>query len=175
MKKIIFLGILIISQLAYASREPLPNFEFSSVGELLRVRPAEDDSNQLVIDLLSHFNENSLARRLRSIGFPIGQYETITIRIPTTKLRYRGDYLFYFNSDRLLPHEKTQVALMFRSAEKRENYVLREEIADFYLWTSEVTITDARYDGLVKSQLRVFFQIRFEGEENIGVNVEERF
>ncbi len=174
MKKIIFLGILIISQLAYASREPLPNFELNSADGLFRIRPTKDGSH-LVIHLKTPFYEDSLDRQLRRLGFPIGQYETITIRIPTTKLRYRGDYLFYFNSDRLLPHEKTQVALMFRSAEKRENYVLREEIADFYLWTSEVTITDARYDGLVKSQLRVFFQIRFEGEENIGVNVEERF
>ncbi len=174
MKKIIFLGILIISQLAYASREPLPNFEINSSDGLFRVRPTKDGSH-LVIHLKTRyyediFYEDSLDRQLRRLGYPILEGETVTIRIPTSlppALQYEEDnYLISFNS--WYAENKKQMALMFRT-EKGENYYIGEKNnLQIVLGTTYVTKKSV---DIIKHEVKVFLKVEFYDKENERKNI----
>ncbi len=172
MKKIIFLGILIISQLAYASREPLPNFELNSADGLFRIRPTKDGSH-LVIHLKTPFYEDSLDRQLRRLGYPILVDETVTIRIPTSlppALQYEEDnYLISFDS--WYAENKKQMALMFRT-EKGENYIGEKNNLQIVLSTTYVT---KKYAGLISDfgrptpiehSVKVALKVEFYDKEN---------
>ncbi len=174
MKKIIFLGILIISQLAYASREPLPNFEINSSDGLFRVRPTTDGSH-LVIHLQTPFYKDSLDRQLRRLGYPILVDETVSIRIPTGPsyaFKYENNnYLIYFDS-RYATNRRKQMSLMFRT-EKGENYYIEEKNhLKIVLGTTYVTRKDS---GLIiifgrptpiEHEVKVFLKVEFYDEEN---------